>query len=285
MSPLSERDAAAAPIGVFDSGVGGLTVVRALARRLPRERVVYFGDTAYVPYGPRPPGEIRRFALDACRFLEDQGVKLVAMGCNMSSALALEHVRQGVGVPVLGTVQAGAQLTVASTRGGPVGVVATEGTVRSRAFSTAIGALRREVEVLEVACPDLVPLVEAGAAPGELQRAVARYVQPLREAGVDTLVLGCTHYPLLRPQFEAALGRAVRLVDPAVGLAQMAAEHLAEAGLLNPASADGVLLACYASGSAESLCRVSGLLLGRPVSGVQQVDLHRNGRPAQLPTA
>lgn len=283
MSFASVPQPAAAPIGVFDSGVGGLTVVRALARRLPRERVVYFGDTGYVPYGPRPPDEIRCFALDACRFLVAEGVKLIAMGCNMSSALALEHVRGAVAVPVLGTIAAGAQLAAEAARG-VVGVAATEGTVRSRAFSAAIGALRPEVEVVEVACPDLVPLVEAGAPVADLQRAVTRYAAPLGEAHVDTLVLGCTHYPLLRPQWEAALGPEVRLVDPAVGLAQTAADQLAAAGLLSPELPGAVLPACYASGSPDSLRRVSALLLGQAVCEVRRVDVHLNGHLGEAAT-
>jgi len=218
------------PIGVFDSGAGGLTVVRTLLERLPGERVVYFGDTAYVPYGPRPPEEIRRFAVDACRFLCGHGVKLIVMGCNMSSAMALEEARAVAGCPVLGTIDAGARAAVAATRSGRIGVAATEGTVKSGAYERAVRALRPDAAVFQQPCPLLVPAVEAGLQDGLLADAVAESLEPLSDHSPDTVILGCTHYPLVRDEIQAFLGDDVAVVDPAEMLAEQAAEALGSVG-------------------------------------------------------
>ena len=224
------------PIGVFDSGAGGLTVVRTLLQRLPDERVVYFGDTGYVPYGPRPPEEIRRFAVDACRFLRAHDVKLIVMGCNMSSAMALEDARGVAGCPVLGTIDAGARAAVAATRNGRIGVAATEGTVRSGAYERAVKAVRPEAQVFQHPCPLLVPAVEAGVQDGLLVDAVAESLEPLRDHAPDTVILGCTHYPLVRDEIQSFLGGEVRLIDPAEMLAEQAAEELQARDLLATAT-------------------------------------------------
>ncbi|MGQ9731830.1 MAG: glutamate racemase [Candidatus Zipacnadales bacterium] len=261
------------PIGVFDSGAGGLTVVRELFRLLPREQIIYFGDTGYVPYGPRPLAEIQRFALDACRFLEDRGAKLIVMGCNMSSAMALEIARTAASCPVLGTVQAGARLAVAATRAGRIGVAATEGTVKSRAYARAITKLLPQAKVMEQSCPLLVPAIEAGLCDGLLEEAVARSLSPLREWGPDTVVLGCTHYPLVREIIQAYIGEAVRLVDPAEALAAEAVEVLRKKGLLSPQAPRRPIVA-YASGAADSLDEWYRYLMGEEIGPVQQIDIH-----------
>ncbi len=261
------------PIGVFDSGAGGLTVVRTLLCRLPAERIVYFGDTGYVPYGPRPPEEIRRFAVDACRFLCSHGAKLIVMGCNMSSAMALTESRQAATCPVLGTIEAGARAAVEATRGGRIGVAATEGTVRSGAYERAIRALLPEAEVFQQACPLLVPAVEAGVQDGLLRSAVDESVRPLGQHRPDTVILGCTHYPLVRDEIQAALGADVQLVDPAEILADQAAQTLAAEGLLSEACPERSL-ACYASGSADSLRLWATRVLALDVGPVEQTDIH-----------
>lgn len=278
----TERDR---PIGVFDSGAGGLTVVRTLLRRLPRERVVYFGDTAYVPYGPRAPEEIRRFAVDACRFLGAHGAKLIVMGCNMSSAMALEEARAAADCPVLGTIDAGAQAAVAATTTGRIGIAATEGTVKSGAYERAIKALRPDAEVFQQPCPLLVPAVEAGVQDGLLAEAVAQSLEPLRACEPDTVVLGCTHYPLIRDEFRAFLGEEVRLVDPAEVLAEQAAEQLGvtelEPGVRGPLTLAGLearptggVVRCYASGPADSLRVWARRVLGTELGLVEQIDIH-----------
>lgn len=236
--------------------------------------MVYFADTAYVPYGPRPAEEIRQFAADAARFLCSQGVKLIAMGCNMSSAMALETTRAVVPCSVLGTVGAGAQMAVAVSPTGRIGVAATEGTVRSRAFERAIKALRPDAEVIQHACPLLVPAVEAGVLDGQLEEAVAESLGPLREARPDTVILGCTHYPLLRPQIAAYLGDDIRLVDPAESLAAETEEALAREGLLSDESAERPVTA-FASGPASSLTNWAARALGIDLGEVGTVDVHR----------
>lgn len=263
-----------APIGVFDSGAGGLTVVRALLERLPCERFVYFGDTAYVPYGPRAPEQIRQFALDACRFLRAQGAKIIVMGCNMSSALALAQARSASGIPVLGTIEAGARAAVAATRTGRIGVAATEGTVKSGAYLRAICALRPDVTVFQQACPVLVPAIEAGTHDGMLDQVVALSLRPLRDLGPDTVVLGCTHYPLVRAEIQSFFGSEVQLVDPAERLAEETAQELTRSGLIAP-DRSGPAIECFASGPPESLATWAERTLAITLRAIQQIDIHR----------
>jgi glutamate racemase len=262
------------PIGVFDSGAGGLTVVRALLEQLPHEQVVYFGDTAYVPYGPRPPDEIRRFALDATRFLCGHNVKLIVMGCNMSSAMALEDARRAAECPVLGTIEAGARMAVEISRTGRIGVAATEGTVGSRAYQRAVTALRPGAEVIQQACPLLVPAIEAGVQDGQLDAVVADSLAPLRDERLDTLILGCTHYPLLRGEIQRFMGPDANLVDPAEALAGEAANTLRAAGLLARSRPDQSIV-CYASGPPDSLTSWSSRLLRIDLGHVGTVDIHQ----------
>lgn len=261
------------PIGVFDSGAGGLTVVRSILCRMPLERVVYFGDTGYVPYGPRPAEQIRCFAVDACRFLRDHGAKLIVMGCNMSSAMALVQARAAVDCPVLGTIDAGASAAVEATRTGRIGVAATEGTVRSGAYARAIRALLPSAEVYEQPCPLLVPAVEAGVQDGLLDEAVQESVGPLAVHRPDTVILGCTHYPLVRDEIQACLGRDVRLVDPADSLAERAAAELAGRAL-EATEKPPTRLVCHASGPPDSLQLWARRVLGLDLPEVGRIDIH-----------
>jgi glutamate racemase len=203
------------PIGIFDSGVGGLTVYRALHERLPAERYVYLGDTARVPYGTKSLATVERYAIENARFLEARGIKLLVVACNTASALALPAIRKSVGVPVVGMIGPGARAAISeASASGRVGVIATESTVRSGAYGRAIAALAPEVEVTERACPLFVPLAEEGWAETEVARAVAEeYLRELREREVGALVMGCTHYPILRRVIQEAVGSRVRLID------------------------------------------------------------------------
>lgn len=237
---LSDR-----PIGVFDSGLGGLSVVASLMRVLPAERIHYFGDTAHVPYGERPLEEIKGFALDITRYLVGRGAKMVVMACNMSSATALDAARaEFPDLPIIGVIYAGARAAArAGDSGRPperIGVLATTGTVRSGAYSRAIGELAPHSRVFEQACPLFVPLVEEGKAdqPEALQ-AARQYTGRLVEEAVSVVVLGCTHYPFLRAAIEAALGPSVRVIDPAEETALEAARILRERGLLADESGKG----------------------------------------------
>ncbi|MDI3280849.1 MAG: glutamate racemase, partial [Bacillota bacterium] len=224
---------ARAPLGIYDSGLGGLTVLREVQRQLPQEAVVYFADTAHVPYGHRSAEEILEFNRQILRFLAGQGVKLAIAACNTSSALALPVVRREFDLPVVGMIEGGAELAAEVTRNGRIGLLATESTVRSGAYVEAFRALDPALRVYQQACPRLVPLIEAGQlAGGELRQALAEYLAPLQAAGVDTVVLGCTHYPLVAGEIRGLLGEKVALVDPAVRVVQKVRRLLAERGLL-----------------------------------------------------
>ncbi|MBA3657659.1 MAG: glutamate racemase, partial [Gemmatimonadaceae bacterium] len=188
-----------APIGVFDSGIGGLTVFRELIRQLPNESIVYFGDTARVPYGPKSPDTVLRYSQEIADFLGKQGVKALVVACNTATAHAVPALRTNMKIPVIGVIDPGARAAAKATRSGSVGVIGTAGTIRSRAYETAILNLLPDARISVAACPLFVPLVEEGWLETEATSLVAsEYLTPLRDAHIDTLVLGCTHYPLLK---------------------------------------------------------------------------------------
>lgn len=219
------------PIGLFDSGVGGLTVLSEVRRRLPGESTVYLGDNARAPYGPRSADEVRRFTLECVGWLLGQDVKLLVLACNTATAQALPLVRERSPVPVLGVVRPGAVAAAASTRAGHVGVIATAGTVASGAYPAAIGETDPRLRVTQTACPELVPLVEAGELTGaRAETLVGGYLAELLtgDPAIDTLLLGCTHYPLLRPIIERVVGEKVAVVDSAFTTA-LAGEDLLDA--------------------------------------------------------
>ncbi len=225
------RSTDARPIGVFDSGVGGLTVLSEIRRRLPDESTVYLGDNERTPYGPRPADEVRRFTLECAAWLLRQDVKALVLACNTATSHALGDVREQSPVPVLGVVRPGAVTAAAATRSGHVGVIATVGTVASGAYPAAINEADRRLAVRQQACPDLVPLVEAGTLEGpEAATAVDGYLDELLAGDpmIDTLLLGCTHYPLLRPLIERRVGPQVAVVDSAFTTA-LATEDLLDA--------------------------------------------------------
>jgi glutamate racemase len=224
-----------APLGVFDSGIGGLTVARALFERLPHESVIYFGDTARVPYGPKSPDTVRRYAGEILTYLLGRGVKALVVACNTISAHALDYLAQRSPVPLVGVIEPGARAAVQATRSGKIGVIGTAGTVASGAYERAIKALRHDAAVCATACPLFVPLVEEGWFDHPATELIARqYLQPLERAGVDVLVLGCTHYPLLKPLLARVLGSGVTLVDSAEETAKVVAQTLDQGGLLGP---------------------------------------------------
>lgn len=233
--PMKLPEMVRRPLGVFDSGVGGLTVVRALADRLPGESILYFGDTARVPYGTKSPETIRHFSRQAMRFLLAREVKMVVVACNTATSHALVELRSESPVPVVGVIEAGARAAVEATRNGRIGVIGTPGTIGSGAYDRALRTAIPEVEVYAQPCPLFVPLVEEGWAGHEATRLVARdYLEPLLEMEIDTLILGCTHYPLLRELLADLVGPDVTLVDSAGETATQAARVLAEHRLRNP---------------------------------------------------
>ena len=219
---------------MFDSGLGGLTVANALMRRLPKESLLYFGDTARVPYGAKSPETVRRYALQIGEWLVDQGVKCLVVACNTATAHALEALQSALPVPVIGVVEAGARAAVRASRIGPIGVIGTSGTIASGAYTQAIERQSVNARVLSAACPLFVPLVEEGWVHHQVTRVIAnQYLAPLREAQVDTLVLGCTHYPMLHLVIAAEMGPAVQLIDSAEETAAEVEHMLAVRALLH----------------------------------------------------
>lgn len=204
------------PIGVFDSGVGGLTVLQAISRRLPGESLVYFGDTAHLPYGNKSREAVTRFSLEVARFLKRLDIKLLVVACNTASALALAALKRELGIPVIGVIEPGARAAAKATASRRVGIIATEATVASRAYQEALARLLPGARAIGKACPLFVPLIEEGWWSHPVTTQVAReYLAPVAKAKVDTLILGCTHYPLLKPALGLVMGKRVRLIDSA----------------------------------------------------------------------
>lgn len=219
-----------APIGIFDSGVGGLTVLRELYRQLPHESVIYFGDTARLPYGTRSQAQILQFVREILTWMEQQGVKMVIMACNTSSALALEAVRAEFNMPILGLILPGARAAV--QQGRRIGVIATPATAASNAYRQAVEEIDATAEVWQVGCPEFVPLIEQGRLNDPYTTAIAQeYLAPLLEREIDTLIFGCTHYPYLAPVLSQLLPATVKMVDPAVHVVAAATQELDMLGL------------------------------------------------------
>lgn len=220
------------PIGVFDSGVGGLTVLKEIFRALPDENTIYLGDTARVPYGIRSPETVTRYSFESARFLMSKGIKLLVVACNTASSVSLEAIRKNVTVPVVGVIEPGASEAVKSTSNKKIGVIGTEATIRSSAYKKAIEAIDGNVQVFGFPCPLFVPLVEEGWTEGEIAMMVAeKYLKEVKGEGVDTLVLGCTHYPLLKKVISEVMGSNIRLIDSAAETAKRAAETLKKDGM------------------------------------------------------
>ena len=228
------EDIRQAPIGVFDSGVGGLTVAREIMRQIPNEKIVYFGDTARVPYGSKSKDTIIRFSRQIVHFLKTKGVKAVVVACNTASALALETLQPEMDIPVIGVVLPGAKVAAETTKNGKIGVIATESTIESHLYNRVIQAHNPQAEVFGKACPLFCPLVEEGWLKDPVTVGVAnRYLEPLLATGIDTLVMGCTHYPLLRSTLREIMGDKVNLVNPAYETALELKALLEEKGLAN----------------------------------------------------
>lgn len=232
---------ASRPIGMFDSGVGGLTVARAVIDLLPNEDLVYFGDTARCPYGPRPPQEVRKFALEIMDSLVEENVKLLVIACNSASSIALSDARSRYDVPVIGVIEPGVRAAIAATRNRRIGLIGTDVTVRSGAYDDAVTASRANVTLLSKACPAFVDFVERGDTTSDEVVAAARdYLQVLKDEDVDTLLLGCTHYPLLSGVIQYVMGEGVVLVSSAEATATEVFAKLRNDGLLNQSRSLGI---------------------------------------------
>ncbi|HIJ97084.1 MAG TPA: glutamate racemase [Desulfuromonadales bacterium] len=260
-------------IGIFDSGVGGLTVLREIMRVLPQEDTLYFGDTARVPYGTKSPETVTRYAGEIGSFLLKRDIKLLVVACNTASAVALPSLKRQMSIPVVGVIEPGARRAVEVTHSGRIGVIGTAGTIRSSAYTRAIKRLQPEAVVYTRACPLFVPLVEEGWIDNQVARLTAQnYLQELKEAGIDTLVLGCTHYPLLKALIAEVMGADVTLVDSAEETARTVAAILAEKQLQRPASEKGNHH-YYVSDIPAGFVRVGNRFLGGRLGDVFQVNL------------
>jgi glutamate racemase len=268
------------PIGVFDSGMGGLTVLHECLGTLPDEDFVYLGDAARLPYGPRPLQEVRRYAHEIARWLEGQGVKLVLVACNTATSAALPELQESISVPVIGVIAPEAHAAVQATRNRRIGLLATQATVEAGRYEQLVRTLDAGVRLTAVACPRLVPLIESEDPFGaETTETVREYAQLLQRAGVDTVILGCTHYPLIRPIFQRVFGRGVTLVFSAEETAREAAETLARKGIENASGREG---GCrfLTTGEPDVFVRLGERFLQMPLGHVERVSLDELERAA-----
>lgn len=261
------------PIGIFDSGVGGLTVVKALIEKLPGESFIYYGDTANVPYGSKSREELFEYARNIISFLLSNEVKTIVVACGTHSSVTLPEMEKTCQVPILGVVKPGARAAVQTTRNGRIGVIATQATVNSGSYTMNINSIVPGYEIYSAACARFVPLVEAGMLSGEkTSLAVKEYLKPLLQQGIDTLIMGCTHYPFLAPIISEYTGEAVALVDPATETVAELTEILHRKNLLNdrPTGGSGEF---YVSGLPEPFYNVGRMLLGDVIEKVERINL------------
>jgi glutamate racemase len=260
------------PIGVFDSGIGGLTVVREILRQLPQEHVLYFGDSARVPYGNKTAETVTRFSIENTQFLLRRGIKFLVVACNTASALALPTLARRFEVPMIGVIEPGAAQALRTTRKHGVGVIGTAGTIGSGAYEAVIGRLDPRVQVRGVACPLFVPLAEEGWVDGEIPRRIAEtYLAALLDGSVDTVILGCTHYPILRGVIAEVLGTSITLVDTAEATVQQTRARLEQLDLLRQTPAPGVRR-FFLSDVPTRFREVGGRFLGEPIEDLTGID-------------
>lgn len=262
------------PIGIFDSGVGGLTVARELFHHLPYENVVYFGDTAHLPYGSKSARAITRFSLANTKFLLTKRIKVLVVACNTASALSLKVLRREFPLPMVGVILPGVEKALVITRGS-IGVIGTESTIKSGVYQEELRSRKKSLKVMARPCPLFVPLVEEGWCEDKVTLEVAeRYLEPFKKEGVDTLILGCTHYPLLKVLLSKVMGKEVRLVDSAEEVALFIARMLGEAGLLRKGEDMGYRH-YFVSDLHEKFIKVGELFLGERLTGVKEVNLEK----------
>ncbi|GAW68036.1 glutamate racemase [Geoanaerobacter pelophilus] len=262
-------------IGIFDSGVGGLTVLKEVVRALPQEDTIYLGDTARVPYGTKSPETVVRYSRQIARYLLNRDIKLLVVACNTASAVALSALQQEFSIPIVGVIEPGARAAAAATKTGKVGVIGTAATVASSAYTKAIKRINPDIEVVNRACPLFVPLAEEGWVDNEVARLTAGiYLEDLKKHGVDTLVLGCTHYPILKEVIAEVMGPQVTLVDSAEQTALTVAGILAEQGLLRPRGERGNHH-YYVTDIPAGFIRVGNRFLGGDLGDVYQVNLEQ----------
>jgi len=273
-----DKRSAEQPIGIFDSGIGGLTVLREILKLMPLEDMIYLGDTARVPYGIRSSDTVTKYAVEDTEFLLDREIKLIVVACNTVSAISLDTLKKKTGVPVIGVLLPGAEAAVRGTENKRIGVIGTETTIHSNAYHRALTSLDPEVKVIGAACPLFVPLVEEGWTDGEITRKVAiRYLGRLKQSNIDTLVLGCTHYPLLKGVIKEVMGEGITLIDSAVETARVVGETLKREGLLrkNNASPQRKF---FVTDTPERFRKVGERFLGCRIEYIEKVEIPGTGQ-------
>jgi len=252
-------------IGMMDSGVGGLTVAKAIMCQMPHEPIIYFGDTARCPYGPRSPEEIRQFAWEVIRFLQQFPLKMLVIACNTVTATMLDEVRQVLPIPVIGVISPGVRAALRQTKNGRIGVIGTQGTIRSRAYERQLRQQNPDLHIVSLACPSFVPLVEQGHfRTPEAEQVVKQSLRPLLDEQLDTLILGCTHYPLLAPVIQRVMGDGVTLISSAAETAKEVYDYLQRHRLFHPRTAGPVTHRMFVSGDPEQFRRIAAEWFGRP---------------------
>ena len=261
------------PVGIFDSGLGGLTVAREVFQLLPSEDVVYFGDVGRTPYGGRSKEIITQFTRQDVNFLIEQGVKLVVAACNTASALALDTIKNDYNIEIIGVIEPGAVSAAGATRNGNIGVIGTTGTIHSNAYARSLEKINPKIRVFSMACPLFVPLVEEGYVDKRATYLIAEeYLAPFKNNGIDTLILGCTHYPLLKPVIRQVLGETVQLIDSARETARVVAKRLAGESKLNPKGTDGERK-FYVSDVPDQFAQTARHFLGDTVRNAMRIDI------------
>ncbi|MBO7238427.1 MAG: glutamate racemase [Elusimicrobiaceae bacterium] len=255
------------PIGIFDSGLGGLTIVKTIGRALPGENLIYFGDTMNVPYGSKSKEAVTRFSLAIAQFLQKQNVKLIVVACNTASALALPQLQKQISVPVIGVIEPGARKAFDTTRNGKIAVLATEATVRSLSYPKALTKLNKNLRITQQACPVFVPLIEEGwIHPAAGEKIIADYLRPVIKSGADTVILGCTHYPVIKQRIAKQLGKNVQLVDSAQAVAEKVKAFLIQTDQLNNRRRG--CLTVYASDDPKRFKQLAKNIVGRTLPRV-----------------
>ncbi len=262
------------PIGVFDSGIGGLTVLKEIIKELPNESTIYLGDTARVPYGIRSPETVIRYSFENTKFLFSRDIKLLVIACNTASSLSLDAIKNNISIPVIGVIEPGAKAAVKATRNKKIGVIGTEATVKSNSYTKAIKAIDGDIEVFGLSCPLFVPLVEEGWTEGDIATLIAkRYLEGIKDKGIDTIVLGCTHYPLLKKIIAGIIGEGVRLIDSAVETSHMI-KTILKAIDLNREKEGVTLREFYVTDSPERFLKVGENFLGQKIEHIEKIAFY-----------
>ena len=261
------------PIGIFDSGIGGLTVLKEICKKLPNESTVYLGDTARVPYGIRSPETVTRYSLENTKFLFSKEVKMIVVACNTASSVSLEAIRNSVPVPFVGVIEPGAKAAVSATGNKKIGVIGTEATIKSNSYARAIMKIDDSIKVFGMACPLFVPLVEEGWTEGKIAEMIAsEYLKEIKRKDIDTLVLGCTHYPLLKGILSEVMGKSVSLIDSAIETAREIEKILGDLSLLNT-SGGNIIREFYVTDAPDKFKTIGERFLGEPIEHIKKIEL------------